>query len=577
MRYSRKGDWKSYVGCFVTYVLAMMAKPISLPLPVLMVLMDYWPLSRIKWKTIREKIPFFVIAAVFAYITIESQGRTAVVTQPGEHGIVRIVLTLCHNIIFYLYKMAWPVNMSSYYVFPEPMGISHPMVMAGVIGTGILVVLLIVSLRWTRVLLTGWLIFFVAIFPAMGVIGFTIVIASDKFAYLPSVGILMILASFLTWLCGVASEKKSVMLRVAPVVVVLILASAEAVGSRRVLSYWRDTVTLCERMVSMTPEAVPLRYKLARALGLGGRGDEAIEHYRRILQLDSSFIKAYNGLGGELIERGDIDEAIDLFGKGLRIASDDFDLHRNLAFALKSKNRLDEAISEYRKAISIKPKYYWVRPNFAQAKFELADVLRSRGQLDEAIELYREVLEVRGNYAEVHTNLGNALSSQDKLDEAIESYRKALELNPNIVVRRNNLAWHLKMTGRFDEAMEHFEEALRLDADSVPCLLGMAQLLIEHPNPEKRDANMAVALAGRAAELTKYSDVTILDTLASAYAAAGQNELAATMLSDLGFALARQNRIDAAIKYYKKAIEIDPDNVKAKEGLKAAMAKQKER
>ena len=200
VRYAKSANRKFYIACFFAYFLALMSKPTSTPLPAVMLLMDYWPLNRLSKKTILEKIPLFLMGAIFACITYISQHRTAVTVLPTKYGPEYVPAVLCHNIIFYLYKIIWPVNLSSHYAFPKPFGLTSPMVLAGVIGTCILIPVLLFSLRFTKAALTGWLIFFVAIFPTMGVIGFTNVIASDKFAYLPSVGLLMALTAFLIWL-----------------------------------------------------------------------------------------------------------------------------------------------------------------------------------------------------------------------------------------------------------------------------------------------------------------------------------------------------------------------------------------
>ena len=189
VRYARKGSWMMYGVCMMMYIAALMSKPTSTPLPVLMLLMDYWPLKRLKTRAVVEKAPLFVVGAVSAIITYVSQSSTYGVTLPSEYGFGRIPLTICHNIIFYLYKIIWPANLSSHYAFPMPMGLSNPMVLAGVIGMCIRIPLLLISLRWTRAALTGWLFFFVAILPTMQIIAFNYLIASTKFVYLPSIGL----------------------------------------------------------------------------------------------------------------------------------------------------------------------------------------------------------------------------------------------------------------------------------------------------------------------------------------------------------------------------------------------------
>jgi cytochrome c-type biogenesis protein CcmH/NrfG len=405
VRFTRKSGWKLYIGCMVLYVLSLMSKPTSTPLPVLMLLMDFWPLKRLRWRTILEKLPFFVIGVIFAIITYISQSRTAAVTTPGEYGLRHILLVLCHNIIFYLYKIVWPVNLSAHYGFPQPMGLSNSMVLAGVIGTCILIPLLVISLRWTRALLTGWLFFFVAIFPAMGVVGFTIAIASDRFVYLPSIGLLMVLVSLLIWFCkphnfaprfsgdkftpAKAGERKQ---RGKPAIwcilvamLVLFLAGAEAVATRRYLVRWRDTVGFTKYMLTLTPNAAPVHYGLGCVLQKQGKFSEAISHFQKTLQGNPSYVEAHN-------------------------------------------------------------------------------------------------------------NLGVIMLSQGKLEEAAGHFRQAVQLKPNFAEAYNNLAW----------------------------------ILAAYPDSGLHNPSEAVELAERAAELTKYQEAAVLDTLAGVYAAAGQFDRAVT-------------------------------------------------
>ncbi|HSW45800.1 MAG TPA: hypothetical protein VLM89_09535, partial [Phycisphaerae bacterium] len=187
VRHSRSSGYRWYCGCLVAYILALMSKPTSTPLPLVFLLMDFWPLGRLSWRSVIEKLPLLAVGAVFAVITVVSQGRTAHITMPTEYSPARIPLLLCHNIVFYPLKMIWPVHLTSHYPLPEPMSPADPMILAGLIGTCVLIPALLLSLRRTRACATGWLIFFLMLLPTTGIIGFTTVIASDKYAYLPAI------------------------------------------------------------------------------------------------------------------------------------------------------------------------------------------------------------------------------------------------------------------------------------------------------------------------------------------------------------------------------------------------------
>ncbi|UCF43589.1 MAG: hypothetical protein JSV99_01280, partial [Planctomycetota bacterium] len=142
--------------CLLMYVLSLLSKPGVIGMPVLLLLLDYWPLKRFGKKAVSEKLPLFFIGGAVAVVTFISQSRAASVTMPGRSGLVHVIFVFCHNIVFYLYNFIWPANLSWYYPFPKPFDLSQPMVLAGVVGTCVLIPVLLISLRWTKSVLVGW-------------------------------------------------------------------------------------------------------------------------------------------------------------------------------------------------------------------------------------------------------------------------------------------------------------------------------------------------------------------------------------------------------------------------------------
>jgi len=483
VRFIRKNNWKLYLGCLAMYILALMSKPTSLPLPVMLLLMDYWPLKRLNRRAILEKLPLFVVAAVFALITYVSQSRAGTTALPTHYGPQRIPLILCHNIIFYLYKIIWPANLSSHYAFPEPLALSNHTLLTAVIGTAILVPLLIVSLRWTHAAMTGWLLFFIAISPTIGIIGFTNVIAADKFAYLPSLGLLMILTSLLSWLWTISTTGRLAARKTATVIaiVLLVLASTEAIATRRHLTHWRDTVRLCEHILTLTPNAARVHSQLGLALKSQGKLDEAIKHYTESLRINPGYANAHNDLALVLTRQDNLNEAIAHYNTALKLDPDLYPVHSNLADALARQGKLDQAVTHYTESLRI-------NPDFPNAHTNLAVLLLRQGNTNEAVTHLTEVLRLRPSSAEAHNNLGVALEKKGKLDRAIHHYRQALRIRPDYPQPMN----------------------------------AIAHILINHPNPKKRNITNAIQLAERAAKLTRYQNPVILDTLAAAYAAQGR-------------------------------------------------------
>jgi len=609
VRFARRGNWKVYLGCMAMYLLALMSKPTSTPLPVMMLLMDFWPLRRLQRQAVLEKLPLFVVGGISAVVTYISQSVTASVIMPESYGIIRVPLVICHNIIFYLYKMVWPANLSSHYAFPVPLGFSTPMVMIGVIGTCVLIPLLVLSLRWTRAAMTGWLIFFVMIFPTMQTLQFSDVIASDKFVYLPSMGILMILAAFLSWICDIDSVRRNAPRCVIMAIIVLMLAGAESLATRRYLACWQDTVSLYAQMVRVTPRAISPLNNLGAALAERGDVNEAMECFTEVLKIKPYDLDAHINLGKIFADQGKYDEAMSYYEKALRLSPKEVSAYRHIGVMLTMQGRYDEAIAIYRKGIALKVENtvmlriglgtllakqgkideaiyelqiaVELRPESA-AFNNLGALLVSKGRIDKAMEYHKKSIQLDPSNAEAYYNLGNILLSQNKLKQAISEYEKAVQINPEYTKSHINLAVALTREGRFDEAIEHAGRAVEIDPNNIDAQYNLAVALgprgrideaIDHfaeavkIEPNNIDAHYGLAHAlvfkGQLQEAAdEYRQVLRLEP----------NDIDTRCI--LGDVLAKQGKLEEAAAEYHAALKINPQHPEAQQGLKNIVSEQ---
>lgn len=425
VRYAPRAGWMAYVLCFVGYLLALMAKPTSTPLPLVMLLMDFWPLRRLSKRGFFEKLPLFALGAAFAVITVVSQGRTAHLTMPTEHSLLRIPLLLCHNIVFYPLKILCPIHLTPHYPLPEPLTIAaDPMALVGVIGTCILLPLLLISLRRTRALATGWMIFFVMLLPATGIIGFTIVIASDKYAYLPAIGLLMILTWALALLADRIARSPHRPLGVAAMVVVVgLVATAESVATRRQIDRWRDTEVLYRYMLDLAPRSARLHTILGDILSERGLAAEAIAAHRRALELRPDFPEALNNLGPLLAEQNDLAGAEKCFRESLRIWPDNPIALSNLGMILARRGDLHGAAGLFEQSLRL-------QRNSSETCNNLATVFMQLGRIPEALPHYRRAIELDPENTQARYNLGIALEQQGDPTGAATQYRTILRQNP---------------------------------------------------------------------------------------------------------------------------------------------------
>jgi tetratricopeptide (TPR) repeat protein len=461
VRLVRKRNWWYGVVCLVMYVLSLLSKPSIIGMPVLLLLLDWWPLRRLGRKTVLEKLPLFIIAGVGAVVTFASQSRSASVTLPGESGLVRILFIFCHNIIFYLKNIVWPVSLSWYYPFPEPFNLSHPQVVFGVIGTCVLIAALLISLRWTRGLLMGWLFFFAAIFPTLGVIGFHPMIAADRHMYFPMVGFLLPVGWLFSWFWSGEFVKFGKAARqIILVSAVVLLATSEFVLTRLYLVYWRDSESVYKYMLEFSPDVAILHNNLGNVLKGSGKIDEAVEHFTKALKLKPDSAEAHNNLGSALGKLGKVDEEIVHYKKALELKPDFPAAHYNLATVLANQGKTDEAIAEYLQALRF-------RPDDIDALSNLGFALAERGDFGEAIEYYKKALELEPDNVIAHGRLGLALAGAGGLDEAIKEFRIVLSARPEDAEMHRNLGILLERKGKTAEAIKSYRTALQIDPNAT--------------------------------------------------------------------------------------------------------------
>ena len=400
--HTRRGGRKAYWLSLLAFVAALMSKPTTTLIPVALLLLDYWPLRRLSRQSVVEKAPFFAVAFASAVITVVSQGRTAGVDVASGRSMIDMALILCHNIVFYLGKIFWPTNLSSHYPFPEPLSAASGMMLAAVVGTVLLIGILLVSLRRTRAAATGWLIFFLLISPTMGVIGFTRVIAADKFAYFPAVGLLLVFAALFSWAWDRAPPGRSRnLLRIGLVGLVLSATVSEAELSRNQLSRWQDSVRYYRYMLALAPETPTLQSGLANVLVTAGQVDEGIEHYREALRLDPDFHHAHANLADVLLERKQLAQAVSHYYAAMKSGPADHLVQLNIGYALAGLGRYEEAFAHFSESLKTHPEPAAVLTNIGNVKYQLGD-------LEAAIGFYEKALRADPNHQNAIGNLAKA-------------------------------------------------------------------------------------------------------------------------------------------------------------------------
>ena len=438
VRYAEAPSSSRYVWTAITLALGLLAKPMLVTWPFVMLLLDYWPLRRLSQSTsrknflvsiaplLREKLPLFAIVAAPAVITMIAQGHSGAVRTFTDFPIVLRLSNALVSYAKYLLLTFWPNDLAVYYPF-APTGIpAWQIIGAAFLLIGITAFCLF-QRRIRPYLIVGWLWFLGTLVPVIGLVQVGGQTMADRYFYIPSIGL------FIALVFGLADIARS--WRVAPALragiaggVLLILATLTNAQIQR----WHDSFTLFEHTLAVTPPNLHIENNLGLAMGGSGRYDEAAAHFEKTLQIDPNFYDGLVGMGVTRALQGRLPEAIEYFQAAIRSQPDAPKAHVQLALALWKQNRDEAALEEMRRALQFAPKDADIRADFGLA-------LELVGRIPEAIEQLHEALRLNPNNAEAHNNLGLALLASSNARESIPEFEAALRLKPELKGAADNL------------------------------------------------------------------------------------------------------------------------------------------
>jgi len=429
-RSARSGDYWLALGCFA---MGLMSKPMLVTWPFVLLLLDYWPLHRVGNLRARlwEKTPFFILSALLSGLTFVVQRQGAAVETMQNLSLAarggNALISLCR----YLAQTFWPMDLAVFYPRPDHWPAAD-LLLAAAFLAGMTAV--VIGLRRRHpYLLVGWFWYLGTLIPVIGLVQVGLQSMADRYTYLPSLG----LGVMLVWAGESLSgrwAKSGVVLAAAAGCAVFACAALTRVQ----LQYWQDGETLFRHALAVTGPNPIAAYNLGVALDDKDRGDEAISKYQKVLEFQPGNLLARLNLGTDLDRAG----------------------------------RLDEAVHEYRTVINSEP-------NNPKARNDLGIVLFKQGLNAEAIKEFQAAVQLEPDSAEAHNSLAAALYTQGDTEGALGQFHAALRLNPDYVEAHYNLGCVLAKLGRNAEATKHFQEAIRLKPDYAAAKDQLTRLLAE--------------------------------------------------------------------------------------------------
>ncbi|MCL0039418.1 tetratricopeptide repeat protein [Nitrospinaceae bacterium] len=474
IRYAEKPNIKRYGSMILFFILGLMSKPMLITLPFVLLLMDYWPLRRFKLgqekgngdipekytdkgsdilRLVREKIPLFLLAAGSGIVAFMVN---KVVLTMKDFSLSERLTNAMVSYLEYLEKTAWPKGLAIFYPHPG----NSLVVWKGVLCGAALLGITVIAIRFIKkapYFVVGWFWYLGTLVPVIGIVQAGGQAMADRYAYVPLIGIFIIVAWGLPELMAKWRHRNKVLIVLAGIwIPTLMVMTWTQVG------HWENSITIFKHTIRVTNKTYPTfalaHYNLGNALVAEGKNEEAISHYKMAIKINPSHANAHYNLGIALFAKEKNEEAISHYKVAIKLKPDYAEAYSNLGMALVAEGKIEEAISHYKMAIKLKP-------DSAEPYNNLGNALVTEGKNEEAVSQYKMAIKIKPDYAKAYNNLGIALFAKRKIEEAISHYKMAIKLNPNYTNAHYNLGSALQKEGKNSEAISHYKMAIKINPD----------------------------------------------------------------------------------------------------------------
>ena len=451
--YARRPTWRKYAAVLALFTMCLLSKSMLVTLPCLMLLLDFWPLERLRWpgtnpreglaqplasehhawsfvQLALEKLPLLVPAAAIGIVTLMGQSHIGGVQDMGEVSLLARLANASVSYLRYIGKMFWFKDLAAMYPFrPVSLGLAVPAMAA--------VLLITLPVLWQARrrpwLAVGWLWYLGTLVPMIGLVAVGGLAWATRFSYFPTIGLLIM--AF--W--AVPDPGPSPRLKLAYgggfLAILLVLCAA----TQRQIGFWKNSVILWKHDLQILPDdpfalsTLGMTYANA-GMALQHRGDVAgaIDQWRQALALNPYLIQLYARLADALLSQGKVPEAIEVYRQALQVRADNVDANIGLARLLLQGNQPDQAAAYSRRALAADPRS-------AKARVSLGSAFCGSGAIEEGMAQVAEAIRLDPQSAEAHAALGTVYLGRGNAADAARHFAEAVRIDPDCVRCHNNL------------------------------------------------------------------------------------------------------------------------------------------
>ena len=368
--YVKTRSLSRYIFTLVLFALGLMSKPMLVTLPITLLILDWWPLNRVRtagdWKQlVVEKLPMFAMSAASAVITVIAQQKGGAVNTLDQLNIGVRAANAAWSYAAYIVKMVLPYKLAIPYPHPKAT-LPTWQVAAAITAIAAISIIALSQSRKRPYLAAGWLWYLITIAPVIGLVQVGCQAMADRYTYVPLIGVFVMLAYVIK-----APNTKITRISAAA-------ASAAAIILLAIISHdqvevWQNSQTLFNHSIECTRGNYIAHNNLGAVLADEGRLEEAVKHYKAALAIEPNYAAANVNLGVWLNRQNRLDEAIYYFQRALKAEPNSYDAHNGLGVALAKKGYYLQALEEFNTALRLNPESSSVKQNLKIIKYLIAE------------------------------------------------------------------------------------------------------------------------------------------------------------------------------------------------------------
>jgi lipoprotein NlpI len=429
----RVAPTRTYILSLIFFTLALLSKPMAVTLPFVLLILDWYPFSRIQsLSSFRpvfiEKLPFIALSLISSVLTILAQKAGGAVQSLDFAPLLSRLLVASHSLSAYLWKMLLPLDLVPYYPYPKsvsPLSLKYLSAFALVLG----VTAACAAMRKKqKLLLSAWVYYVVTLIPVLGIVQVGGQAMADRYTYLPSLGPFLLIGLLVAWVSARIHtvKKHAPVVKLVGVIAYFVVLFFLSSLTLRQIAVWKDSFSLWNYVIKKEPERAP---------------------------------EAYNNRGLTFSDNGRLKEAIEDYTKAIAINPIYSEALINRAIAFTGLGQIDKAIEDYSVVIRSNP--------FDQVFYLRGEAFERKGETEKAIEDYHQAIGLNPSYLEAYIRLGVLYGKSGAFDKAIDQFNQAVTINPDYPMAYGNRGFAYSLMGQYELAIRDLTRAIELDKNDA--------------------------------------------------------------------------------------------------------------